>query len=126
MGYPIKRSLIRQAILAAALSEKGQNVVNMEALSGVSVDAAFMLLTRCEFKRAVQGSPHVGQPLRDLVSEVIGHYKFPFDRERAYVLVLMQYYGILKRFADKRRRLKKLESAASAAPVHTEERVSSP
>ena len=112
MRYRIRREWILSAIYAAKESEKGQLVVSMEPLTGISVDMAQDLLRKCEIMRWQRNKLPVGMELRGLVERVVRASSFPPDRTRAYVLIMMRYYRTLKGFVDIRS--KQLNEARAA------------
>jgi len=114
MRYRIRREWILEAILAAKKSEKGQLVVSTEPLTGVSVDMAQDLLVRCEHARWRRGRPIVGEELRRLVGYIVRMNGRAPDKARAYELIMMRYYRILKSLVDQRRKVLKEARTAKA------------
>lgn len=114
MRYRIRREWILEAILAAKESEKGRLVISTEPLTGVSMDMAQDLLVRCEHARWRRERPHVGQELRNLVGYIVRMNGRAPDKARAYELIMMRYYRILKSLVDRRRKELKEARAAKA------------
>lgn len=114
MRYRIRREWILEAIYAAKESEKGRLVVSTEPLTGVSVDMAQDLLIRCEKERQRRNRPLVGSDLRNLVGYLVRMNGRAPDKARAYELIMMRYYRILKTLVDTRRKQLKEARAAKA------------
>lgn len=94
------RALIAIAIKRAQQSEKGRGIVDTALPHGISVDATFLVLKSVEKIRekiySQGGAVPVGAALRALVDDVAFQTGFDSGRRRAYVLVSMQYYLLLR------------------------------
>lgn len=116
--YRIRRELIGQAFEHAQLCEKAE-LIDLTPLTGMSIDAAGMILKKTEMLRDKYGHGG-GKHLRGLVHQAAMTSGMPHERCYAYEVVLMNYYGIIKAFVAERRRAfaeKRKEREKESAPV---------
>jgi hypothetical protein len=107
MFYRPRRELILRAIEEAKETEKGKLVITIESITGVSIDAAFMVIKKTESLRdkhfSIHGIRPVGALLRSMVSEAAVASGLPPDRQRAYVLISMRYYLKIRHYVQEAR-----------------------
>ncbi len=84
------------AIGKAGKAEKGRDVIVIEPITGVSVDAAELIHRKVELLRNKEHPRPIGKRLKEVVEEAVFSTDFEIGRRRAYVLVLMQYYLMLR------------------------------
>jgi hypothetical protein len=111
MGYRPRRELIERAIARAQKpTGKAAKIMDTSPLTGVSIDAAFIILKRIEFLRDARGRGP-GRILRGHVHEVVKAIGLPSDRGYAYEAVAMNFYGIIKEYQDELKRKRAAQKA---------------
>lgn len=78
-------------------------LIDRTSVTGVSIDALFMILKKTESLRNQYGRGP-GRILRGLVRQAAVASGLPPDRRYAYEVVVMNYYGLIKGFVAKRRK----------------------
>ena len=94
--HDIRRELLERAIKRAQPG-KGAVVLDVSSVTGISVDAAFLIVRAIEKLRDREGR-RGGALLRRLVRQAAVESGLPPDRRYAYEVIAMNYYGIIKQF----------------------------
>lgn len=111
--YDIRRDLIVRAFERALAGEKA-GLIDITSMTGMNVDMAYVLLRKTEILRDDEGRGG-GEQLRRLVKRACRSSGLPNERCYAYEVIAMNYYGILKEFADARRQRKSAEETVAVA-----------
>lgn len=111
MGYRVRMEVVLQAIHEVAETEKGKPLMNFQPVVGISAVLAYEVIVTCEDLRK-------GEPRKDLYAlarQAAYERPIPFPWKRAYQLIAMAYYRIIKRFVrDRRIELERLRAERSA------------
>ena len=112
--YRIRRNLIEVAISRALQGEKA-NLIDLTPLTGMNIDAAFIILRKTETLRNEAERKGLEITLRSHVRRAAVASGLPPDRRYAYEVVVMNYYGLIKEYLATRRKAWKQRVAASIA-----------
>lgn len=114
-----RRKLLERAFTRALGGEKAK-LIDQTPVTGMNIDAAFMIVKKTESLRDKYGRGP-GSILRGLVRQAAVASGLPPDRRYGYEVLVMNYYGLIQGFVRDRRkeveairaaRRKQLETAA--------------
>jgi len=112
MRYRVRMELVTQAIHEVATTDKGKLLMDFTPITGISADLAYEVIVTCE---GLRNPSHQKEDLYALARQAAYERPIPFPRKRAYQLIAMAYYRIIKRFVRARQiELKDLRAKRSA------------
>jgi hypothetical protein len=117
MWFRPRRTLVAEAIHLAHVSEKGRGIVIIDyenPVNSVCIDTALLIIKKTQHlrekderrRRADRSGER--ENLRHLVAHAAGATGLDSGRRYAYELVLMRYYGLIKQYQERIRKLRGL------------------
>ncbi|HYE23087.1 MAG TPA: hypothetical protein VEA92_01385 [Candidatus Paceibacterota bacterium] len=121
--------VVVEAIKETAVTDKGEMLVDFTPLTGTSAHIARRMIVLCEEvrerARIEERRDIKGEALYLLVREMAYKLPVPFPQKRAYHLIGMAYYRVIKRFVrsvrEKRKEIVALRTQQLAA--HNQQRL---